>query len=128
MTKKLPGINIQYPWSQHILSGKKTIETRTYPIPRKFIGQELAIIETPGKEGNFKARIAGIIVFGDSFEYRTKQQFYADSDKHLVTADSAYAWKSGRKFGWPVLRVERRERKLPPGFKKGIIYAKDVEV
>lgn len=128
MTKKLPGINIQYPWSQYLLDGKKTIETRTYSIPKKFIEQEMAIIETPGEEGNFKARIAGIIVFGESFEYKTKQEFYADAGRHLVTENSAYAWKMGRKFGWPVLRVERIEKELPKEFKKGIIYARDVEV
>jgi len=127
MTKKLPGINVRYPWSQYLIEGKKTIETRTYPIPTKFIGQEMAIIETPGKE-KFRARVVGIIVFGESFEYKTRKEFYGDADRHFVSADSEYAWKVGKKFGWPVVRVERKERELPEGFRRGIVYARDVPV
>ena len=50
-TVMLPGINIQAPWAEAIVSGRKLIETRFYPMPRKWIGQPLAIIETPGQAG-----------------------------------------------------------------------------
>jgi len=65
--KKLTGINIQFPISRLILSGEKTVETRTYPIPEHYINQELAIIETPGRDGDFKARIVGTIIFSGCF-------------------------------------------------------------
>ena len=50
-----------------LLSGEKTVETRGYPLPEKYVGCELAIIETPGPRGRReagieKARIVGTIV------------------------------------------------------------------
>ena len=51
----LPAINIQFPISELILSGKKTIETRTYALPEKYIERDLYLIETPGSNGAFKA-------------------------------------------------------------------------
>ena len=33
-TVTLPGINIQAPWAEAIVSGRKVIETRFYPMPR----------------------------------------------------------------------------------------------
>lgn len=45
--------------------------------------------------GKFKARIAGIIIFGDSFQYKTKAEFYADSKRHMVTADlKGFSWEA----------------------------------
>src|SRR4029450_4821616 len=55
----LPGINIQVPWAEAILSGQKVIETRFYPLPGKWVGQPLAVIETPGRARGFKSHIAG---------------------------------------------------------------------
>ena len=101
MSKKTyTGINIQWPISQDILSGKKTIETRTYPIPEKYLNVEMAMIETPGKHGKFKARVVAIIKFTDYFQYKSKKSFYADKDKHLVTPDSPWAWQDKEKWGW----------------------------
>src|SRR4051812_13695267 len=78
--KTLPAINVQFPISQLILSGQKTVETRTYPIPRQWISQPMWIIETPGKTGTFKARAIGVVTFGNSFRYKDKKTFYETSD------------------------------------------------
>lgn len=51
--RTLCGINIQFPISQLIVDGSKTIETRTYPIPDHYIGKEMILIETPGKIKSF---------------------------------------------------------------------------
>ena len=40
MAKRYTALNVQYPISQDILSGEKTIETRTYVIPEKYLGKE----------------------------------------------------------------------------------------
>ncbi|MFK7827268.1 MAG: hypothetical protein AB8G05_24200 [Oligoflexales bacterium] len=124
---KYCAINIQYPMSQLILSGKKTIETRKYPIPEQYIGKELLIIETPGKNGKFKARIVGKVIFGASFEYEAKKAFYEDQKRHCVTKDSIWAWKSdSAKFGWPVEKIELFPSPLPAPVKKGIKFTKNV--
>ena len=56
----MTGINIQSPWSRLLIEGDKCVETRSYPIPEKYVGEDLGLIETPGKDGDFKARIIGI--------------------------------------------------------------------
>jgi hypothetical protein len=125
----ISGINIQWPISELILSGQKSIETRTYPIPKKHIGVPIALIETPGLDGIFKARIRGIIKFDQSFEYRSKDDFYKDIKRHRVGPDSAWKWTSKRKkFGWPVSILTIFETPLDPPKKRGIVFAGNCDV
>lgn len=129
MKKKVTGINIQYPISSLILSGEKTIETRTYPMPAKYVGEEMAIVETPGKEGKFKARIVGIIVFGASFKYQSEKSFYKDTKKHCVNANSMWKWVEAKpKWGWPILKVKKLNAALPAPKKKGIKFTHNVSI
>ncbi|MDO9181319.1 MAG: hypothetical protein Q7U04_02870 [Bacteriovorax sp.] len=127
MSKKIyTGINIQWPISELILSGKKSIETRTYPIPEKYLNQDMLMIETPGKNGKFKARIVAIIKFTECIEYRNKKEFYNDSDKHFVMPDSEWAWVDKKKIGWKVTVLEIfKLPKLAPT-KKGIVFTKNI--
>ena len=128
MTKKTyTGINIQWPISELILSGKKTIETRTYPIPEKYINQEMLMIETPGKEGKFKARIVAIIKFTECIEYKDKKEFYLDSGKHFVTPESEWSWQSKKKVGWKLklIKIFKVPKKGP--LKKGIVFTKNLK-
>ena len=67
----MTGINIQTPWSELLINGDKSVETRSYPLPEKYMGEELALIETPGRYGRFKARIIGTITFSHSFKLLT---------------------------------------------------------
>lgn len=123
--KTYTGINIQYPISQLIIDGKKTLETRTYPIPEEYLNKDMVLIETPGKEGKFKARIIAIIKFTDCFQYKTKKEFYSDCHRHCVTADSIWAWKEGNKWGWE-LEIIKIFPAIPAPLKKGIRYTKKI--
>lgn len=124
--RTIPGINIQWPISELILEGKKTIETRRYPIPTKYIGVPIALIETPGPRGKFKARIRGVIQFSASFEYLNEADFYRDSAKHCVSKDSVWKWSPGqRKFCWPVKVLQVLEVPSMPPKKRGIVFAND---
>lgn len=119
------GLNIQWPISNLIISGKKTIETRTYPIPQKYLNKELAMVETPGKMGKFKARVIAIIKITDCFKYKNKSQFYKDIHRHHVTPDSHWAWEDKPKWGWEIEIV----RSISPSIlckTKGIIYRKKI--
>lgn len=128
-SKSYTGINIQFPISQLILSGEKSIETRTYPLPKKYIGQEMAIIETPGKGGRFKSRVVGIIVFGESFRYPSSKKFYEDQTRHRVSRDSDWAWNPDKgKWGWPILKVSLLERPLEIDGKAGIVYRSGITI
>jgi len=127
--KTFTGLNIQYPISQLILEGKKIIETRTYPLPQKYLGKELVIIETPGKDGDFESRIVGIIKFDECFKYRNKEEFYGDKTKHFVLPDSPWRWSDRKpKWGWKIsyLRVFKHPKIAPK--KKGIVYTKDIKI
>jgi hypothetical protein len=127
----LPGINIQAPWAEVILSGQKVIETRFYPIPAKWVGQPLAVIETPGKARGFKSRIAGFVLFEHSWCYANKAAFAQDRARHLVDPDDPlFGWRqdSKPKWAWPVRWVEVYAQSLPPGFRTGIRYACAVEI
>ena len=127
----LPGINIQAPWAQAIISGRKVIETRLYPMPVKWIGQPLAIIETPGKTGRFTRRIAGVVIFDQSWCYTDRAAFARDQAQHLVAPDHpVFGWRddSQPKWAWPIQWVVTYAQPLPPGFRAGIRYARAVEI
>lgn len=126
--QRVVGINIQYPISRLILDGSKTVETRTYAIPPSYVGQTMAIIETPGAKGHFAARIVGIIVFGESFKYESKAAFYKDVARHKVTPDSPWRWGDKPKFGWPILKVSRFKTPKPAPANKGIRYTANLEI
>jgi len=124
-----PGINIQFPISTLILSGKKTVETRVYPIPPDYIGREMLIIETPGPKGRFKARIVGIIVFGKSFQYKSSAEFYQDKDRHCVSPESPWKWQPGKKkWGWPILQIKQLDKVFPAPPRRGIRFTKDISL
>lgn len=123
------GINIQYPISELILSGEKTIETRTYPIPTEYLGKEVLLIETPGKRGDFKSRIRAIVIFTSCFKYKNKEEFYKDYNKHCVDKNSDWKWEEEKgKWGWHV-EVKKILSK-PQSLKKrtGIRYSKNISL
>jgi hypothetical protein len=127
----LPGINIQAPWAQAIVSGRKVIETRFYPLPEKWVGQPLVILETPGKARHFKRRVAGFVVFEKSWCYADKASFAQDRAKHLVDPDDPlFGWKHDDKpkWAWPIRWVEAYQQPLPTDFRAGIRYARTVEI
>lgn len=121
---KMPGLNVRAPWARFLLAGRKTVETRAYALPEKYIAKDLWLIETPGKHGNFKARVIGVVRFSGSKEYKSKDEFYNDTDLHLIDSDNReYAWRSEvKKFGWIVEQVQAVEQFAAP-FPRGIVYA-----
>jgi len=124
------GINIQYPWSDLLINGDKCVETRSYPLPEKYEGEELALIETPGKSGDFKARIIGTITFSHSFKYPNEQAWIDDNNRHKVDkTDKDYGWKTDKdKYGWVVSNIIKFDEPQPAPEKKGIIFTLDCRV
>ena len=120
----MTGLNIQSPWSSLLIDGEKSVETRSYPLPEKYEGVELALIETPGKRGLFKSRIIGTITFSHSFLYATKQEWLDDYNRHKVPdSDESYGWNPLRsKYGWVVCDVKKFDEPTPAPKKKGIIF------
>lgn len=129
MSFTLPAVNIQFPISRSIFDGSKVIETRTYDLPKQYLGKEIFLMETPGKSKDFSARIIAVIKVKQSFKYNNKQEFYADFKKHLVDKNSPWAWVDAKgKWGWEVEVIRRF--KSPPKFsgKRGIVFSKSITI
>lgn len=119
------GINIQAPWAALLISGQKSVETRSYPLPKKYEGVELALIETPGKSRKFKSRIIGTITFSHSFQYKTENDWKLDYSRHKVEdSDPLYSWTNNKpKYGWVVSNVKVFDDPVDAPKKRGIIFA-----
>lgn len=126
----MTGINIQSPWSTLLLDRHKCVETRSYPLPQKYEGEKLALISTPGKFGDFKARIVGTITFSHSFRYPDKKAWADDFNRHLVVEnDEQFGWDySKNKYGWVVSDVNKFEEPQPAPKNKGIIFTNGCNV
>lgn len=125
----MKGLNIQAPWSTLLIDGEKSVETRSYALPKKYEGVELALIETPGKNRNFKARIIGTITFSHSFEYPDSQTWADDYNRHKVEEDSIFGWKENKsKYGWVVSNIKKFEEPVDAPKKRGIIFTKGCDV
>ena len=126
----MTGLNIQAPWSSLLINGEKSVETRSYPLPKRLEGIELALIETPGKYGRFKSRIIGTITFSHSFQYPDKQSWTDDYNRHKVEEnDKSYNWNEDKKkYGWVVSNITKFENPADPPKKRGIIYVKNCKV
>ncbi len=118
------GLNIQIPWSRLLIDGEKRVETRSYALPIKYEGVELALIETPGKYGQFKSRIIGTITFSHCFEYPDKQSWINDYNRHKVEQlDEFYGWNIDKpKYGWVVSNIEKFNKPIPYLKKNGIVF------
>jgi len=115
------GVNINdkvQPFTDQILSGRKTIETRRTNSLRPYIGQGVGIIRT----GKGKALLVGFAVIGEPIFYGTKAEFSADFARHQVGDKSEFGFKQGGKFGYPLTSVTRC--KPQPVFSRGIVARK----
>ena len=102
------GVNINdksQPFTDQILSGQKTIETRATDSLRPYVGKRVGIIRT----GKGKALLVGFMDIGVPVIYRTKAQFRADFQKHLVGDKGKFRFRKGGKVGYPVTNVTRCE-------------------
>ncbi|MDW8191230.1 MAG: hypothetical protein RMK80_09685 [Pseudobdellovibrionaceae bacterium] len=130
---KIPGLNIQWPWSEKILCGEKTIETRHYPLPQHYLNQPLALIETPGpfgKKRGIKASIRGIIFFNQCYLYKNFEHWRSEYDQHRVSPDDPqFAYHSGCvKYAWVIKKVITLNPPLPPPDRRGIVFTTNVQV
>lgn len=126
----MTGLNIQNPWSQLLINGDKSVETRSYALPEKYEGVELALIETPGKVANFTSRIIGTITFSHSFYYPDKNTWIYDYNRHLVKeCHPLFGWKEDKsKYGWVVSDIKKFDEPIAAPKKKGIIFTKNCKV
>ncbi|HXH32217.1 MAG TPA: hypothetical protein VNJ01_15550 [Bacteriovoracaceae bacterium] len=129
MPKSYTAINVQYPISELILKGEKVVETRTYPIPPSYLGNDLLMIETPGPKGSFQARIVAIIRFDKCAQYSSLSAFRKDFKRHRVANGSKWDWtKHKPKWGWEIVFLKKLTSPITFEGKKGIVYTKNVRL
>ena len=126
----MTGLNIQTPWSELLINEVKSVETRSYPLPEKYVGEEIAMIETPGRYGRFKARIIGTITFSHSFKYPDQRAWQDDYNRHCVAVDDPiYNWKDDKpKYGWVVSKVTKFDKPLDIRKRRGIIFTSGIKL
>ncbi|GMH38523.1 hypothetical protein BSKO_06407 [Bryopsis sp. KO-2023] len=110
-------LEVQGKWSRLLVTGKKTVETRRYPLPDDYIGKPIALIETltgvTGRSGlpdrvprDFDgAQLVAFVTFSSVVEYHSCDEFQSDFSRHLVSKDSGYGWEPGVTevlYGWTV--------------------------
>ena len=95
------GININddtQDFTQQILSGKKTVETRNSPSLRPYIGKRVGIVKTgKGKP----AELVGFARITGEKRYKSAEEFDADYAAHKVSPDSPFH-SGGIKFGYTI--------------------------
>jgi len=112
------GININddyQPFTDLILDGSKTIETRNTPTLRPYVGKRVGIISTSKKR---KAKLVGYVDIVKEIEYTNEKQFNSDYNKHLVGKDSPFYIKDV-KYGYVLSNSKRIESR--DIYSKGII-------
>ena len=144
-TLSLPGLNIQWPFSQLILVGVKTVEVRTYALGHKSIAQpdvEVWLVETPASANAIvkgwaladgdslrrslrarprRAQIVGAVTFSRSSQYESLAAFQADRENHRIAEGRhRYDWDgSGKRFAWHVSAFRRLTQPIPQPGQKG---------
>ena len=128
----IPGLNVQWPWSQLLISKVKTVETRSYPLPERFRNIEIALIETPGhlgrlKRNNISTKIVGTITFSGSYQYSNLAEWKNDFERHRVPDDNPdFKFVTGiPKWAWVVSGVKKFDSPKEPPVSKGYVFAKN---
>src|SRR6056297_2456612 len=101
----MTGLMVNGDWADMLVSGYKTVETRSYPIPAEYVGVPLMLIKTGGSG---VAQAIGVVQFSGSKQYPTKTAWGKDRKRHRVPAvHKDYGWNpKKKKFGWVVEKAE----------------------
>lgn len=116
-------LEVQQPYADLILSGDKTVETRTYALPAEFVGRKIHILRSPAGAAGRSAvpdavapeaaaklglDVVGWASFGSCAPYPDEAAWRADRAAHCVDVDApAYGWPAeGVIYAWRVDAVE----------------------
>jgi hypothetical protein len=92
-------IQINGEWASLILSGKKTVETSGQSLCRG--GKSPGWLLLRDESGN----ASGAALFSEIFEYKNREEFDKDYERHLVGPDSGfYFGNRKRTFGYQVIQ------------------------
>lgn len=90
------------PYTEMILNGLKTVETRNRNTLGRYLGERVGIIKT----GKGKPILVGYATIESIYQWYTEEAFFRDSWMHRVY-DGPYAEWKGNKYGYGLTDVER---------------------
>lgn len=79
------GLEMKEPWASMVLSGEKTIETRTYPLPEQLVGRPMVLLATAADSGSAgtsglsdecpagAAVVVGLVTFGEVVRWESRE-------------------------------------------------------
>lgn len=105
------GININdksQPFTELILAGAKTIETRDSRSLNSVVGKRVGIIRT----GKGPATLVGYATVGHPVFYKSQMEFDRDWKRHRVGPESPFYIGSNGKWGYPLTDPERTEPRI----------------
>ena len=106
------------PFTEMILSGRKTIETRRSKSLDPAVGKRVAIVRT----GVGPAQVVGTVTVGEPVWYGSRTQWDADRDLHQVPKGSSHDWQPPGKWGYPMIDPTPMSPRTPKG--RGIVFRK----
>lgn len=102
------------PFTDYILGGFKTVETREKNSLKSLVGKRVGIIRT----GCGKAVLVGYVTISEVIKYETVEEFRRDEARHMVKPGSKYDIKTS-KYGYVLTDPERCEPTIVKA--KGIV-------
>ena len=104
----MKAININddyFPFTDCIIDGVKTVETREKRTLKSLVGTRVGIISTSKTR---KALLVGYVNIIDEIKYNSEEEFRTDYKKHLVLPGSKFDIKPGCvKYGYVLADPER---------------------
>ena len=137
----LPGLNINWPFSQLILAGLKKVEARRYDLGCQNTAppdQEMWLVETPGDpqalakgmalDGDARiaprpqhAQIVGTLTFSRADRYESLESFRSERECHRIGQGGKYDWHGeGDMYAWRVSGTRRLVEPVPQLGRKGV--------
>lgn len=109
------GLEVRKEWWEQIITGKKKLESRRYPLPQFLLDKEVWVLCTEGSiagvsllpddvpRGSKCVVIVGSIVFSSCSQYTCKETWDSDRHLHCVEPTSPYDWDGhGEMFRWSI--------------------------
>ena len=110
------------------LNGDRNIETRLYPVPLLMINEPTLIIKTCPK---IKATGVGVIIFTGYKVYYTSEDFYKDSNQHLIYPGDKWDWdytKGQIRYGWSVGETYKFKTNHKLSKRHGIKFSRNISI
>lgn len=101
----MKGININdkfQPFTEQILAGEKTVETRDSPSLDPYLGKRIGIVRT----GKGRATLVGYATISRAIIYHNKRVFDSHFEYHRVGKDSPFYIRD-QKWGYEFTKVRR---------------------